>query len=151
MAFNYLFRCSWASQVAQVLKSLPASAGDAGDMSLISGSGRSLGVGNGNPLKYSCLRIPWTEEPGRLTDIHTDIKPPQSLYRIFLGSLKMSSCLYRQSCPLCSSQAIIYLTSATLDHFVFPKDVHWNHISSFGPSFFSLHRWPICYWRSVEK
>ena len=25
-----------------------------------------LGEGNGNPLQYSCLEIPWTEEPGRL-------------------------------------------------------------------------------------
>ena len=30
-------------------------AGDAGDMDLISGSGRSPGGGNGNPLQYSCL------------------------------------------------------------------------------------------------
>ena len=22
--------------------------------------------GNGNPFQYSCLKIPWTEEPGRL-------------------------------------------------------------------------------------
>ena len=49
-----------------MLKSLPASAGDAGDMSLISESGRSLEVGNGNPLQYSCWEIPWTEEPGGL-------------------------------------------------------------------------------------
>ena len=28
--------------------------------------GRSPGEGNGNPLQYSCLEIPWTEEPGRL-------------------------------------------------------------------------------------
>ena len=27
---------------------------NAGDLSLIPGSGRSLGVGNGNPLQYSC-------------------------------------------------------------------------------------------------
>ena len=33
------------------------------------GSGRSPGVGNGNPLQYSCWRIPWTEEPGRLWPI----------------------------------------------------------------------------------
>ena len=31
------------------------SACDAGDPSLILGSGRSLGEGNGNPLQYSCL------------------------------------------------------------------------------------------------
>ena len=33
----------------------PASAGDAGDEGLIPGLGRSPGVGNGNPLQYSCL------------------------------------------------------------------------------------------------
>ena len=31
-----------------------ANAGDAGDSGSIPGSGRSLGVGNGNPLQYSC-------------------------------------------------------------------------------------------------
>ena len=34
------------------------SAWDAGDPSLILGSGRSLGEGNGNPLQYSCLENP---------------------------------------------------------------------------------------------
>ena len=29
-----------------------------GDQSLIPGSGRSLGEGNGNPLQYSCLENP---------------------------------------------------------------------------------------------
>ena len=38
-----------------MLKNLPASAGDAGDVGSILGSGRSFGVGNGNPLQYSCL------------------------------------------------------------------------------------------------
>jgi len=38
-----------------VVKNLPANAGDAGDASLIPGLGRSPGVGNGNPLQYSCL------------------------------------------------------------------------------------------------
>ena len=28
--------------------------------------GRSLWVGNGNPLQYSCLKIPWTQDHGRL-------------------------------------------------------------------------------------
>ena len=31
---------------------------------LIPGWGRSPGEGNGNPLQYSCWRIPRTEEPG---------------------------------------------------------------------------------------
>ena len=43
-----------------------ASAYNAGDLGSIPGSGRSPGEGNGNPLQYSCLENPWTEEPGRL-------------------------------------------------------------------------------------
>ena len=35
---------------------------NAGDMGLIPGSGRCPGEGNGNPLQYSCLEVPWTEE-----------------------------------------------------------------------------------------
>ena len=38
-----------------VVKNLPANTGDA---SLIPGSGRSPGEGNGNPLQYSCLENP---------------------------------------------------------------------------------------------
>ena len=38
-----------------MVKNLPASAGDFRDMGSISESGGSLGVGNGNPLQYSCL------------------------------------------------------------------------------------------------
>ena len=38
-----------------VVKNLPANAGAPGDVGSIPGSGRSLGVGNGNPLQYSCL------------------------------------------------------------------------------------------------
>ena len=40
-----------------VVKSLPANAGDLGDTSSIPRSGRSPGVGNSNPLQYSCLEI----------------------------------------------------------------------------------------------
>ena len=39
---------------------------DAGDQGLIPGLGSSSGEGNGNPLQYSCWRIPWTKEPGGL-------------------------------------------------------------------------------------
>ena len=38
-----------------MVKNLPA---NAGDMGLIPGSGRSPGRGNGNPLQYSCQKIP---------------------------------------------------------------------------------------------
>ena len=42
------------------------SASKAGDPGSIPGSGRSPGEGNGNPLQYSCLKIPRTEEPSGL-------------------------------------------------------------------------------------
>ena len=32
----------------------------------IPGSGRSSGVGNGNPVLYLTWKIPWSEEPGGL-------------------------------------------------------------------------------------
>ena len=38
-----------------VVKNLSANAGDARDVGSIPGSGRSPGVGNDNPLQYSCL------------------------------------------------------------------------------------------------
>ena len=41
-----------------MVKNLPVNEGDARDMSSIPGSGRSPGVGNGNPLQYSCLGNP---------------------------------------------------------------------------------------------
>ena len=40
------------------VKNLPANARDAGDMNSIPGSGRSPGVGNGNPLQYFGLENP---------------------------------------------------------------------------------------------
>jgi len=36
-------------------KEYTCDAGDAGDLGLIPGSGRSSGVEHGNPLQYSCL------------------------------------------------------------------------------------------------
>ena len=47
-----------ASQVALVVKNLPANAGDVSDASSIPGLGRSPGEGTGNPLQYSCLENP---------------------------------------------------------------------------------------------
>ena len=39
------------------------SACNEGDPGSIPGLGRSPGGGHGNPLQYSCLEIPWAEEP----------------------------------------------------------------------------------------
>ena len=54
-------------QVAQVVKSPSANAGDLRDVGLIPGSGRSPGGENGNPLQYSCLENPMDREDWRAT------------------------------------------------------------------------------------
>ena len=41
-----------------VVQNLPANAGATGDAGSITGSGRSSGEGNVNPLQYSCLGNP---------------------------------------------------------------------------------------------
>ena len=77
---NLIFYCRlldiWASQVALVVKNPPANAGDIRDSSLIPGSGRSPGEGNGNPLQYSCLensmnRGAWWATVHRVTQSQT--------------------------------------------------------------------------------
>ena len=76
------------SLVAQMVKKLPASAGDLG---LIPGSGGCLGGGNGNPLQYACLgnlldRGAWwatvhgvTKDGTQLYNGTTTIKPAQTM------------------------------------------------------------------------
>ena len=49
-----------------MVKNPPANAGDARDVGVIPGSGKSPGGGHVSPLQYSCLEIPWTEKPGGL-------------------------------------------------------------------------------------
>ena len=67
-----------ASQVAPVVKNLPASAGDIRDAGLTPGSGRSPGGGKGNPLQ-NCLENPtdreaWWATVHRVTQSRTQLK-----------------------------------------------------------------------------
>ena len=57
---------NWTSQVALVVKNPPANAGRCEICGLDPKVRKIPGGGHSNPLQYSCLRIPWTEEPGRL-------------------------------------------------------------------------------------
>ena len=59
-----------------MVKNLLASARAVGDVSSLPGSGRSSGVGNGNPLQYSCLENPmdrgaWQATVYRVTKTRT--------------------------------------------------------------------------------
>ena len=60
---------SGASQVALVVKNLPANAGDVRDAVSIPGLGRSPGGGHGNPLQYSCLENP-VDQGAWLATVH---------------------------------------------------------------------------------
>jgi len=53
-----MLKINWASQVALVVKNLPANVGDIRDTGSIPGLGRSPGGRRGNPLQYSCLENP---------------------------------------------------------------------------------------------
>ena len=55
------------------VKNPPASAGDARDMGSFPGLGRSSGVGNGNPLQYSCLEN-FTDRGAWWATVHVVIK-----------------------------------------------------------------------------
>ena len=68
-----------ASQVALVVKNLPANAGDIRDVGSIPGLGRSPGGGHGTLLKYSCLANPmdgraWWATIYRITKNQTQLK-----------------------------------------------------------------------------
>ena len=58
-----------ASQMALVVKNLPANAGDVRDTASILGSGRAFGEGMATQSNILTWRIPWTEEPSRLQSI----------------------------------------------------------------------------------
>ena len=69
----------WASQVALVIKNLPANKGDRKDAGLIPGSRRFPGGGHGNPLQYSCLehsmdRVAWWATVHRVSKSQSRLK-----------------------------------------------------------------------------
>ena len=64
-----------------MIKNLLANAGDARDVGLIPGSGRSLGVGNDNPLQDSCLENPMGREASRAT-----------VHRVAMSHIQLKRC-----------------------------------------------------------
>ena len=76
----------WASQVARMVKNLPANTRDIRDRGSIPGSGRSPGGGNGNPCQYSCLENPMNG---------SDIACTQSIYKRWIISCMAQETLFR--------------------------------------------------------
>ena len=73
--FCYFETPFWGLPGGAVVKNLLANAGDAGDVDLIPGLGRSPGGGNSNLLQYSCLGNPmqgaWQATAHRVTKSRT--------------------------------------------------------------------------------
>ena len=84
-----------------MVKNLPANVGDAAEMGLIPGSGRSPRVENGSPLQYSCLenlmaREAWWATVHKVsknrTRLSTHVSP--SLIPETLNFLPFQGCMY---------------------------------------------------------
>ena len=66
-SFSQVHMTNRASQMALVVRNLPANAGDVRTAGSIPGLGRSPGGGHGNPFQYSCLENPMDREAWRAT------------------------------------------------------------------------------------
>ena len=67
--------------MALVVKNPAVSAGDIRDLGSIPESGRSPGVGNSNPLQYSCLGSPMDRGAWRATWGHKELEATEHIYR----------------------------------------------------------------------
>ena len=128
-----------------VVKNPPANSGDVRATDSIPGSGRSPGGGDGNPLQYSCLQNPWTEEPGGLQSIGSQSwEQPKQLSR-HAHSVYMSTLLSQESIhSICSwvSNFPFLIFSYTLKVLDLSSLVHFNFafsLNNFGLSFTCLH------------
>ena len=62
-----------------MVKNPPANAGDTREVGFIPGSGRSPGVGNGNPFQYACLENSMDREESDGLQVHEATKSQTQL------------------------------------------------------------------------
>ena len=74
---------------------LPASLGDTRDAGSIPGWGRSPGVGNGNPLQYSCLEHPMDRGAWRATLHESDVTKRTRTHCVVID---LQDCLFVYVC-----------------------------------------------------
>ena len=74
MEYNLILNNNiWASLVAQLVKNMPANAGNARGVGSIPGSGRCPGGGHDNSTILA-WRIPWIKEPGGLQSMSQRVR-----------------------------------------------------------------------------
>ena len=83
-------------QEAPVVKNPPASSGDVRDVGLILGLGRFPGVGNGNPLQYSCLENP-TDRGDWWATVHGVTKSWTRLKQLSTHTCKLKTGWWRKT------------------------------------------------------
>ena len=88
-----------------MVKNPLASARDARDEGSIPGSGRSSGVGNGNPFQYSCLENP-VDRGAWQTTVHRVSKSQVQLKQLSIHSREMSGMSMAQAWPLGTSVSL---------------------------------------------
>ena len=71
LCYIHVYENNRAFPVARLVENPPANAGDARDISSVSGWGRSPGERNGNLLSILAWQITQTEEPGRLQSMES--------------------------------------------------------------------------------
>ena len=104
LKFNPMNMCIYmaeASHVALVVKNPPPNAEDTRDSGSTPGSGRSEGVGSGNPLQYSCLENPMDRRAWWAT-VHGAPKDQSTTQHMYMAeslhrspeTIKLVNCLY---------------------------------------------------------
>ena len=111
----------WTSQVALVVKNLPANAGDVRDEGSILGSWRSPRGWNGNPLQYSCLENPM-DRGAWLATVHRVTKSWTWLKRLSTyahrGVKQISDC---QGLEVTGDRSVILIVKVVIRLYAFVK------------------------------
>ena len=94
----------WASQMALMVKNLPANAGDRRHTGSIPGSEKFPGEGNDNPLQYSCLENPrdrgvWWAAVQGVTKSQTQLSTQHRYLGEYHSAENYFSTLYWKKCP----------------------------------------------------
>ena len=98
-----------------MVKNLSDNAGDTGNAGSVSGLGRSPGVGNGNPLQYSCLenlmdRGAWKASVHGVANGQTKLSTHEN---VFLGKMSILA-----PCPFLN-QIIWFLDTQLCEVFIY--------------------------------
>ena len=124
-----------ASLMAQCIKNLPAMQETQETWVQSLSREDPLQEENGNPFQYSCLKIPWTEESGRLQSKASQSQTRLCDWALCQYSMMMCVLFYAQLCPTLWSYQSKYTTR---DSFKCFTDFLWNNYIKTFTKFFKI-------------